>query len=350
MVRLTLRKIVICLIGAIAQTSCSIIDEDLSDCDNGFRMDYELRLVTNITTELQTQLSTQMEVPVATALRSHLRNVFTDYATDVDLSFYDIKNDSARLEHIQVIMNDSAASYTMHLPAREYQHLAVANVNNNNEVNLVGTEACHTSALRQTIIGDTIDSQTTGLYTARLHMEVQDSIDQSFNIRLFMVNSAASLVIDTTGINARRVWAVAKGFATTFNVSDSVYTCTTPAIVRAKEVTVDDGSLPVRHMCFCAVNFPTPSSADTRTRIWIETEEPFIADPDTEPIWQYDVFVELPNGDVTKSELKLYTPLYPGQLGLIKARLLTDGSLQPKAPEVSASVTFNWQEGLEIIN
>ena len=50
---------IILMIGALALSSCSTIDDDLSDCSNGYKLDYELRLVTNMTTELQTQLTAQ---------------------------------------------------------------------------------------------------------------------------------------------------------------------------------------------------------------------------------------------------------------------------------------------------
>ena len=39
--------------------SCSVIDEDQSDCVEQAKLDYELRLVTNMTTELRTELTTQ---------------------------------------------------------------------------------------------------------------------------------------------------------------------------------------------------------------------------------------------------------------------------------------------------
>ena len=40
---------------------CSVIDDDLSNCPTDeaqYQMEYELKLVTNMTTELQTQLTT----------------------------------------------------------------------------------------------------------------------------------------------------------------------------------------------------------------------------------------------------------------------------------------------------
>ena len=115
------------MMGALALSSCSTIDDDLSNCANDFELDYELRLVTNMTTELQTQLNTETDVSVATALRTYLSDIFTDFAHDVDLSFYDTEGDSLRLQHDEHVMDANQASYTLNLPMRQYMHLAAAN-------------------------------------------------------------------------------------------------------------------------------------------------------------------------------------------------------------------------------
>ena len=91
-----------CLLVLCLFTSCSMIDDDLDNCT---QLDYELQLITNMTTEVQTQLTAETDVSVAAVLRSHLSDIFTDYAHDVDLSFYDTKGDSARLHHDEHIMD-----------------------------------------------------------------------------------------------------------------------------------------------------------------------------------------------------------------------------------------------------
>ena len=67
----------------LALTSCSMIDEDMSDCGVDNDIDYSLKLVTNITTELSTELSTVQEQPVAEALANDLSGIFSDYAAAV---------------------------------------------------------------------------------------------------------------------------------------------------------------------------------------------------------------------------------------------------------------------------
>ena len=101
---------------------CSSIDDDLSDCPvEGPKatMDYELKLVTNMTTELTTQLTTQTDIQLASALKQYLNGVFTDFAHDVDLSFYDTVGDSILLQKDEHIMDANQASYSLNLPMRQ---------------------------------------------------------------------------------------------------------------------------------------------------------------------------------------------------------------------------------------
>ena len=117
-----------------------MIDEDQSDCGVQAKVDYEMRLVTNMSTEIQTQLTTQMDLEMATALRNYLSGIFTDYAHDVDLSFYDTVGDSVRLKHDRHIMDANEASYTLNLPMRQYMHLAVANLVEHEHVPRLGKQ------------------------------------------------------------------------------------------------------------------------------------------------------------------------------------------------------------------
>ena len=68
--KFAVKYISLLLLGAAIFASCSLVDEDVSDCEADYNIDYELRLVTNMTTELQTQLSLDTDVAVSNALRS----------------------------------------------------------------------------------------------------------------------------------------------------------------------------------------------------------------------------------------------------------------------------------------
>ena len=211
--------------------ACSTIDDDLSDCPTTTQeatLDYELRLVTNMTTEVQTQLTAQTDVALAASLTSYLSNIFTDYAKDVNLSFYDTQGDSTRLHHDQHIMNASEHSYTLYISRQKYMHLAVANIEGDPVVHLEEDNSCHDAVLRQ-VEGDTIDSHSTGIFTARQLMEMIEGIDQTFNVKLYMANCSAMLVVDPNGHDTSKMNVFTTGFATAFHIADSVYEYKTPS-------------------------------------------------------------------------------------------------------------------------
>ena len=318
---------------------CSTIDDDLSDCGNTFELNYQLRLVTNMTTELQTQLTTMTELNVADSLRKHLENIFTDFAHDVDLSFYETEGALMRLQHDQHIMDANQSSYTLTLPMRKYMHLAIANIADNEVVSLTGDEYSSSSTLQQakgtlTNGKEILTSHTTGLFTARQPMEVLSGVDQTFNVRLYMANSAAALVLDTKGQAFSDIKVYATGFANTFYVRDSTYVYSeTPPLVIADRVATDS-----KLLCFCSVNFPSrdamPASVKTR------------AQGDTS-LWQFKVYLTKTDGTITETILDIDEPLKAGDLKIIKGELDDEGAVRPYNSTVGVSVTLDWNSGGE---
>ena len=311
---------------------CSTIDDDLSDCGNTFELNYQLRLVTNMTTELKTQLTTMTEVSVANALTAHLKDIFTDFAHDVDLSFYDTENNQPRLQHDQHIMDANQQSYTINLPKRQYKHLAVANVLNNSVVSLLQDDFCRTSQLGLTT-RDTIDSHTTGLFTARLPMNVLEGVDQQFKVNLYMANCAATLVLDPKGHTFKDIRVYATGFAKEFHISDSTYVfpANSPLIKADKVETGND------LLCFCSVNFPSPDAAPASSAKRRADEET--------PLWQIKVYLTKTDDSVTETVLDITEPLKAGNLKIIKGALDDEGAVRPYDSTVGVSVTLDWNKG-----
>ena len=96
------------------------------------------------------------------------------------------------------------------------------------------------------------------------------------------------------------------------------------------------------------MNFPSRESSHTRTII--ETEEPFIAQPEDEALWEFRVYVPSPNSThqettYTETRLLINEMLNPGQLKIVKARVGKNGTIETDAPEVGVSVTLDWQQG-----
>lgn len=333
------------LLSALWLTAgCSSIDDDLSDCppeESQYEMQYELKLVTNMTTELKTQLTTITELSVANALETHLKNIFSDFAHDVNLSFYDIETTKERLEHKVDIINTNQTTYDLTLPMRKYLHLAVANIAENKVVGLAQDNYSYSSMLEQAegTVPDgssieIVDSHTTGLFTARQPMEVLSGVSQTFNVRLYMANSAAALVLDPKGHTFKDIKVYTTGFASEFHISDSAYvypTATSP-LIRADKVATDNDLL-----CYCTVNFPSPdavpaSSAKRR------------ADEET-PLWQIKVYLTKTDDSVTETVLDITEPLKAGDLKIIKGALDDEGAVRPYDSTVGVSVTLDWNKG-----
>lgn len=315
---------------------CSSIDDDLSDCDNNFKVDYQLRLVTNMTTELKTQLTTITELSVANALMVHLKDIFTDFAHDVDLSFYDTEGTLNRLQHDQHIMDANQSSYTLTLPMRKYMHLAIANIKNNDVVSLTKDEYSPSSMLQQAK-GQVTDGleilppHTTGLFTARQPIEVLSGVDQTFNVHLYMANSAVALVLDTKEQPYADLKVYATGFAEAFYIRDSTYVFTnTSPLVKAEPVATES-----KLLCFCSVNFPSRDDIPA-TKSRAEKEPAF---------WQFKVYLTKTDGTVTETILDINEPLQAGNLKIIKGELDDDGAVKPYNSTVGVSVTLNWNSG-----
>ena len=305
---------------------CSVIDDDLSDCnqEEELQLDYELRLVTNMTTELQTQLTTITEIGVANALQTHLEDIFSDFAHDIDLSFYDTEGDKGVLYHKSDVIDANQTTYTLTLPMNKYMHLAVANLVNNAIVDLEDEQHSYSSKLHQQE-GSALDSHTTGLFTARQPMEVLSGVSQVFNVHLYMANSAVALVLDTKGHEYTDLKVYATGFATQFNISDSVYVYPEASpLIRANKVDTGNDLL-----CYCSVNFPSRDEAPAGT----------------DTIWQLKVYLTNLDGSITETTLDVKEPLKAGDLRIIKGELDDEGAVRPYGSTVGASVQLDWNSG-----
>ena len=300
-------------------SSCSIIDEDLDDCGINNKIVYRLKLITNIQTELDQQLGSADERPVANALRQSLNGIFTDMAHDIDLSFYN--TDNIREKHEQHIMNASQAEYVVYLPERDYRNLAVANITNATNVTLESDDNTPTTMKLLQQQGDTIDSHTTGMFTARKTIEVCNCTE-SFNVELYMANSCAALVVDTAGVGIRGMKVLTQDFATSFAVSDSTYAYQANPLIRSVEVPTNGQP----YTCHYAVSFP---SRHTRS----------------DSLFRIKAYVTLPDGTTTENIITVEQPLLAGYLKIIKMKMKPNGSLTPLSQDVGVSVTLNWKQG-----
>lgn len=79
------------LLVATALTGCSLIDEDISRCNNQVRLTYQLELDPEIIQELEDELDLHADEDIRAMLKGYIDGIFTNYARDVDLFFYDME-------------------------------------------------------------------------------------------------------------------------------------------------------------------------------------------------------------------------------------------------------------------
>lgn len=334
------------LLGAVILTGCnSLVDEDMSDCGEDLNLDYELQLVTNMRTEIKTELDLQADLQVATVLEDHLGEVFTDFAHDVDLSFYDTAGDMARLEHLDVTMNASQSSYSLFIPARPYMHTCVANLGTDPHITLEDAGYCHSARLVQhPAVKDTVEAHLAGIFTARKRMDIISGIDQHFDVNLFMVNAASALVLDMTDApDVKDLKVFLRGLADGFNIADSTYTFDTDYVVRTRLLEAEAGST---ERCYASTHFPS-RDIDPATKAVIDIEDPDGDSYSSETLWYWEVYARMKDGTITKSTLNVHSPLHSAQLKVVKGKVHANGSLSTDDPLVGASVELDWLPGKE---
>lgn len=308
---------------------CSIIDDDLSVCGNDYDLLYEMKLVTNVQMEVDEKLTDATDQAIADSLKHWLSPIFSGQAHDLHMNFYAANEEGILKQQRYEIINASQKSYTLHIPREDYMHLAVVNIDNNANMQLMGDSYSSSLCVTQRT-GDTLNSNQTAIYTARLPMNMSDSLDHSFNVNLYMISCAVALVITQPVIAIPPVRLLLRGSATGFNVRDSVFTYNHPSLIRGERV-MDN--------CYAMIALPSRDSI-TANMMPAKTQTASTA------LWELKAYVTQPDSTVTETILSVDTPLKAGTLEIIKVRLNNDGSLTPiQNAHVGASVTLDWKEG-----
>jgi hypothetical protein len=139
------------------------------------------------------------------------------------------------------------------------------------------------------------------------------------------------LVLNPKGHNYTDMKVYATGFASQFNIKDSVYVypAENPLISATKVETGND------LLCYCSVNFPSRDAAAASSAKRAE------AGP---ALWQLKVYLTKSDGKVTETVLDIEEPLKAGDLRIIKGELDDDGAVRPYNSTVGVSVTLDWND------
>ena len=328
------KQYIVLLTLAIATAGCSLIDDDLSVCGADYLINYEMCLVTEVQTTIDEQLSSDAEKPIADALKTWSEPYFKGNAHDLDMNFYSLDGTDELLEHKSDTINAKQKSYTLYIPRKDYRHLAVVNIAQNDNVTLMGGQYASSMRVAQRE-ADTLPSHNTAVYTARLDMYMpQNDSNLTFNVHLYMASCAVAVVQTNPSATTLRMERVMlSGTASGFSINDSTYAFHHNSLIEAEKVI--DG-------CYAMLSLPSrdetvsPSGAKANAKA---------AD---DSLWQLRVYVPMPDNKVTETILSVPYALRAGRMEIIKVQVQDDGSVVVVGnTEVGASVTLDWKEGNE---
>ena len=314
-----------------ALAACTLVDEDERECAPDCQLSYTLRLEATVQAQLEAVPSLSDAPRTIASLERYLQPIFSGQAHDVDLSFYDAASpEGERLHHESHIMDAAQSSYTLRMPARDYLHLAVANLSGNGVVSLQDAGRSGTAVLTTRAAGDTLENQQTALFVARVPMKVQPAREQAFQIPMHLCTCAAVLVLDTLGSGVRDLKVYLAGSARSFSLSDSTYHFGGSGLIAASRVPAAE-SLPGDPVSYAAVSFPS--------RMPVK--------PDG-PLWQFKTYATLADGSITETVLSLEEPLLPGSIKTLRATVEGSGALETVDANVGVSVCLDWTPGINI--
>lgn len=317
---------------------CRWIDDDLSVCGTDAQITYQVKLVTTLDLELNTVLSVDSDQHLKAAFTKYFDKIFVDYVHDVDLSFYS-KETQERVYHENHIIDASEKSFVLYLKSDRYTHLSACNIDEAVNVELEGDEDPLMIRLMQAK-GDTLMPHTTGLFTARLDMDVQTDTSQNFLVPLYMANSGIGLVVDTLGSSVKDIEVYVQDMATDFWIMDSVYHFLSNPLISMEQVPVIGHmgmqaeadtlhpSFLEHRLCYATTCFPSRDTLVT-----------------SDYVWRMKVYVHTVEDKIAENTLTIKTPLRASSLRILKIKLGRNGEARVMNEDVGASVNLDWHGG-----
>lgn len=310
--------------------SCTFIDDDRSDCETSFSLNYQLRVVSNINLQLSEQLQMSTGSQTLATLNSYLNPILQPTASAVHLSFF--PTDGSDPVHYDRETAGLRTAFSLSIPAADYRHIAVIG-QEDPSIFIKDNTSAETTRLTQ-FLNDTVDSHNHAALAGTLDMSVTNNTNQSWEINLYPADAAVAVVMKKNP-NVVRTRVFLADLATSFTPNDSTWHWEHNSLVRtdAVEVTGTDS------VAYCGIAFPS------------RMEAPGTIDPDVAAakgaVWRVVILSDLPNGTTTRSVLYMTEPLKAGDIRVIRIHVNDDGGVSTSDSNVGASVTLDWKKGGE---
>lgn len=322
--------------------SCTLIDDDRSDCENSFSINYQLKVVSNINLQLSEQLQASMGSQTLATLNSYLSPILQPTTSAVHLSFF--PTGGSEPIHFDRETQGLRTAFSLSIPADNYRHVAVIG-QEDPSIFLRDTTEVRTERLSQ-FLNDTVDSHNHAALAGTLDMNVANNANQDWEIDLYPADASVAVVMKKNP-KVTRIRVFLADLATSFTPNDSTWHWEHNSLVRtdAVDITGTDS------VAYCGVAFPSRmeagKSTDTNGIRAGMNPAPTSESAVDGTIWHVIILADLPDGSVTRTALSLSKALKTGDIRVIRVKLNDDGGVSTTDSNVGASVTLDWKKGGE---
>lgn len=196
--------------------SCSLIDDDLSDCESTYSLNYELKMVSNINLQLSEQLQVNTGSLTLATLNNYFSRIIQPTTSEVRLGFYPTDGDAPVYYSRQTQGQRSA--FAISIPADDYRHVAVIG-QEDPSIFLRDTTQAATVRLTQ-LLNDTVESHNHAILAGTLDMNVMGNTDQSWEVDLYPADASVAVVMKKNP-KVLRTRVFLADLATSFTPNDS---------------------------------------------------------------------------------------------------------------------------------
>lgn len=279
-------------------SSCSLIDDDLTDCAITRTVECRLHVSSDIDSLLATQIPDSGGQELHDALTAYYQGLLYPPSHSVTINVYNTGN-GGRVETVNDTIHGQSGTFTMRLP----------------QGNLCGV-AYSPSDYSDVTGQDTIAARQQPLYSGRRDMPQGQS---NYTLHMYPANAQVAVAVkaDSTISNLQ---VMVEGCATSFNIADSTYSYSS---TRDELLTYQ----------------PTASTLARRTFTGA-----FLPSQGTQP-WRVVILAITSTGSITRTVLTVNEPLKPGDIRVLMATVTSDGAAHTTNASVGASVILNWKRG-----
>lgn len=337
-----IRALITALLLLLTAQSCTFIDDDRSDCEDTYSLNYELKVVSNINLQLSEQLQVSTGSMTLKALNNYFSPIMQPATSEARLGFFPTDGDAPIYYSLHTEGRRTALGIS--IPADNYRHIAVIG---QADPSIFLTDTTMAATVRLTrFLNDTVDSHNHAILAGTLDMDVLGNVNQSWEVNLYPADASVSVVLKKNPM-VRRTRVFLADLATSFTPNDSTWHWDHNSLVRTDAIDVPGTD----SVAYCGIAFPSRADSQVAAKwgrgITAKNVGKGTESPSNDAVWRIIVLNDMPGGSVTRTVLYVRKPLRAGDVRVIRVHVNDDGGVDTGNSNVGASVTLDWKKGGE---